>query len=232
MKLQLYTSTLSVIYSCTRFFSGELSQVEIGVLFFSNVFLYLHALFGWKLILFNFRVAFFSMLISIAILSKYNELISTIKVENEYVMGEFQRQVNLLKERTFIDARASNFQDYEQTFMTLLHTVTASSNTDVYKLFHQFPKSRPIQNFIDNVSRVIQQSTTEINMKRDQLSFRDISEHVFANKYIINKYLLKGFGYDIYTVDIFDILSVLNLYIFLLYNIYRTPSKYNELMCI
>lgn len=224
MKLSLYTTSLSIFYSCTRFFSGELSQTEVGFLVFTNVFLFLQTLIGWKGFFFNLRITFLATFFAVAFVSKYNELVSTIRVENEYMMDEIKRQVFLLKERTIIDTQGNNLQDHEQTILTL---ITLTTNQDFQSVFNLLPKSRPVQHFIENITRVVQQTTNEIQIKRKQvLSPHVLKEHILGNKYILNKYLLKilGFYDEPPSIDVVDSISTINAILLLVYQCIQHKS--------
>lgn len=218
MNIQIYSGVTSFTFILTRFLTGEIYQIEVGTLVFIQLFLFLYNTLGFtkRWFFISLYITIFTTLCSLTVVSKYNEMISTIKIEQNFVVEETTRHMLLLKDRMILQTRSNNLQNQEQMIHNLIGLVSSSFRWDspiniqshIEQVVSIFPKAerRLIDTFQRNVEALFQQSMEEIQLKKDQLLSPDVLyDHLLGNMMILNKYF--------YLFDLLNGLCILNLMI-------------------
>lgn len=218
MNIQIYSGVTSFTFILTRFLTGEIDPIEVGTIVFLQFFLFLYNTLGFtkRWFFLSLYLTTITTLCSLTVVSKYNDLISTIKIEQNFVVEETTRHILLLKDRMILQTRSNNLQHQEQLIHNTIGLVSSfhwdmttgpiSIQAQYDQLVSIFPKEerRLVDTFQRNVQAIFQQSIEEIQLKKDQLfSPGVLYDHLLGNMMILNKYF--------YLFDLLNGLCLLNL---------------------
>lgn len=218
MNIQIYSGVTSFTFILTRFLTGEIYQIEVGTLVFIQLFLFLYNTLGFtkRWFFVSLYITIFTTLCSLTVVSKYNDLISTIHIEQNFVVEETTRHILLLKDRMILQTRSNNLQNQEQfihnsiglvsSFRWDMTTSPMNIQTHIEQVVSIFPKAerRLLDTFQRNIKALFQQSMEEIQLKKDQLLSLDVLyDHLLGNMMILNKYF--------YLFDLLNCMCFLNL---------------------